>query len=214
MVDGGIGGFGRRAAVTEVPDIGQGCIAVGVAASRAVEVHRQRRAVVGAGRIRGYDRRQVARGMGDAAHLAAACEGGVVEGSIRCSVGSELHGDGGARSRSAGEQFSCEAAAGYGRQLEDPVADVVPEEVGPVVGSGPEAVGHEGSACYGLAPRTVAVLVDGSGVGFARAVHRAGARRVVVTALAEVPAVIGAGLGGSISSHPSWPTSLMRKLVP
>src|SRR5215210_1935242 len=38
------------------------------------------------------------------------------------------------------------------------------------------------------------VLVDGRRVGIARAVHRACAIGVVVAALAEIPAVIGAGL--------------------
>src|SRR5215212_8070505 len=132
--------------------------------------------------------------MHDPAHLPTVREGCVVEGFIPRFVWSEAHRDGSAHSQPDCEQLSSEAVAGSGRKHEDLVADVVPEEVGVVVRSGPEAVRYENAAGYGLAPRAVAVLVDRPRIGSARVVHLSVTIRVVVTAFAEVPAVVGAGL--------------------
>src|SRR5215212_2235881 len=78
--------------------------------------------------------------MHDPAHLPTVREGCVVEGFIPRFVWSEAHRDGSARSQPDCEQLSSEAVAGSGRKHEDLVADVVPEGVGVVVRSGPEAL--------------------------------------------------------------------------
>src|SRR5215203_4235576 len=135
------------------------------------------------------------RGYTDAAHLSAAGEGRVVQ--VLRPRRPELHRHG-ASTAHVGEQVAVETGPVWS-ELEDPVAHEVGEDVGVVVLVGPRAVvRHERATGYGLAIRVVVVLVDGSGVLAAVAVHPAAALRVVVAALAEVPPVIRAGISDCI----------------
>src|SRR5215207_5690852 len=136
-----------------------------------------------------------AGGIRDAAHLSAVGEGRVVQ--VLRPRRAELHRHG-ASTAHVGEQVAVETGPVWS-ELEDPVAHEVGEEVGVVVLVGPRAVvRHERATGYGLAIRVVVVLVDGSGVLAAVAVHPAAALRVVVAARTEVPPVIPAGIGDGI----------------
>lgn len=189
VTGGGRGGRGG-VAVAEGPLVGDG-VTVGVAAGAAIQGHLQ-----GCGPRGRADRKlglrwAVDAAVGDAADLAATGVGGVVQ-RLPAAGGPEGHRHGAAGTQPGDEGRLRPAATRDGRQPEDRAAHEVTEHIGALELRRPDPVRHEGAARDRLA--TVVVRVGVDGVAQAGRGPAVGGRSVGAGSLAQVPAVVGAGL--------------------
>ncbi len=179
-----------RRAVAKVPVVRQR-VAVGVAAARRAEAHRQRRrAIRRAGADRRAGRAVLRGGRGNAADLASGGVGGVKQ-RLAAVVWPEQQ-RGGAVGAHAGGKVAGDVAVALRLQRDDLAAYVVGEQVGALVLRRPRARRHK-RAAGDRAAGAVVVLVDRVDHVWRRGATLA-AGAVGVRGLLAVPAVVGAAL--------------------